>query len=49
MVEESPEGGYVARGLGVSIYTEAETMGELEDMVRDAVRCHFDEVVLFLE
>ncbi len=43
LVEESPEGGYVARGLGVSIYTEAETMGELEDMVRDAVRCHFDE------
>ena len=43
LVEESPEGGYIARGLGVSIYTEAESMVELEDMVRDAVRCHFDE------
>lgn len=43
LVEESPEGGYTARALGVSIYTEAETLDELEDMVRDAVRCHLDE------
>ncbi|MSQ14991.1 MAG: 2-oxoisovalerate dehydrogenase [Dehalococcoidia bacterium] len=42
-VEESPEGGYEARALGYSIYTEADSMEELKDMVRDAVRCHFDE------
>jgi hypothetical protein len=42
-VEESPEGGYEARALGESIFTQAETMEELKDMVRDAVRCHFDE------
>ena len=41
-VEESPEGGYEARALGDSIYTQAETFAELRDMVQDAVRCHFD-------
>ena len=43
VVAESPEGGYEARALGHSIYTEAGTLEELRDMVRDAVRCHFDE------
>jgi hypothetical protein len=42
-VEEAVEGGYVAHALGYSIFTQAETMDELRDMVRDAVRCHFDE------
>jgi hypothetical protein len=43
LVEESPEGGYLAKGLGVSIFTEAETMEELREMVKDAVHCHFDD------
>ena len=42
-VEESPEGGYEARALGYSIYTQAENLEELKQMVRDAVNCHFDE------
>jgi hypothetical protein len=42
-VEESPEGGYEARALGHAIFTQAETLEELRAMVRDAVRCHFDE------
>jgi len=42
-VEESPEGGYEARALGHPIFTQAETLEELRAMVRDAVRCHFDE------
>jgi hypothetical protein len=42
-VEESPEGGYEARALGYSIFTQAESMDELKAMVQDAVRCHFDE------
>lgn len=42
-VVESPEGGYEARALTASIFTEAETIAELEAAVRDAVRCHFDE------
>ena len=42
LVEESREGGYEARALGESIFTEAETWDELRDAVQDAVRCHFD-------
>lgn len=43
MVEEAPEGGYTARALGQSIFTEADTVEQLHEQVRDAVRCHFDE------
>ncbi|MFB0563063.1 MAG: 2-oxoisovalerate dehydrogenase [Candidatus Lokiarchaeia archaeon] len=43
LVEESAEGGYEARALGYSIYTEAEDLKELREAVRDAVRCHFEE------
>jgi hypothetical protein len=42
-VLESPEGGYEARALGHSIFTEADTLEELKVMLRDAVRCHFNE------
>lgn len=41
-VKESPEGGYEASALGYSIYTEAETLERLRELVKDAVRCHFD-------
>ena len=44
IVEESPEGGYEARALGYSIFTEGESLEELRKMVRDAVTCHFDEL-----
>ncbi len=43
LVQESPEGGYEARALGYAIYTQADTLDELRAMLRDAVRCHFDE------
>ena len=42
-VEESAEGGYTARALGASIFTEADDLEDLHAQVRDAVRCHFDE------
>lgn len=43
LVEEAAEGGYTARALGESIFTEADNLAELHEQVRDAVRCHFDE------
>ena len=43
LVEDSPEGGYEARALNASIYTEADTIDELRFMVKDAVECHFEE------
>jgi hypothetical protein len=42
-VEEAPEGGYAARALGHSIFTEADSLAGLREAVRDAVRCHFDD------
>ena len=41
-VQESPEGGYEARALDFSIFTEADSLDELKAMIRDAVSCHFD-------
>ncbi len=43
IVEEAPEGGFVARAVGVDIFTEADDLASLHAQVRDAVRCHFDE------
>ncbi len=43
IVEDSPEGGYIARALDLPIFTEADDRSSLQEHVRDAVRCHFDE------
>ena len=43
LIEEAVEGGFTARALGPSIFTEAETLDTLRQQVRDAVNCHFDE------
>ena len=43
MIEEAPEGGFTARALGHSIYTEAETWEELKEAAQEAVRVHFEE------
>ncbi|MBI2570534.1 MAG: 2-oxoisovalerate dehydrogenase [Candidatus Schekmanbacteria bacterium] len=43
IVEEAPEGGYLARALGEAIFAEADTLAELHELVRDAVQCHFEE------
>lgn len=42
IVEESIEGGYLAKALSAAIVTEADTLDELRTMVKDAVQCHFD-------
>jgi predicted RNase H-like HicB family nuclease len=41
IVEDSDEGGYTAKSLGYSIYTEGETLDELKENVKDAIKCHF--------
>ena len=43
IVEEAPDGGFTARALGTSIFTEADDLATLHQQVRDAVRCHFEE------
>jgi hypothetical protein len=42
LVEEAPQGGYTARALGASIFTEADDLAGMHEQVRDAVRCHFE-------
>jgi len=42
LVEEVPEGGYTARALGESIYTQADNIQQLHAAVRDSVHGHFD-------
>ena len=43
LVEDAAEGGVVARSLGYSIFTEADSYAELRAQVREAVHLHFDE------
>lgn len=43
LIEEAPEGGYTARALGHSIFTEGESVDEIRVAVRDAVYCHFED------
>jgi hypothetical protein len=43
IVEDAPEGRFIARGVGMDIITEADDLPSLHAQVGDAVRCHFDE------
>lgn len=42
LVETASEGGYTARALGESIFTEADDLDELCKNIREAVDCHFE-------
>jgi hypothetical protein len=42
-VTESLDGGYEAKAVGYSIYTQCDEYKELSETLRDAVKCHFDE------
>jgi hypothetical protein len=44
IVEESLEGGYEARAVGESIFTEADNIDELKININEAIRCHFNEI-----
>jgi predicted RNase H-like HicB family nuclease len=43
VVEHSDEGGYTAKALEHSIHTEGETLDELKENIKAAVKCHFDK------
>jgi hypothetical protein len=42
IVEESSEGGFEAKALGHSIFTEGDTIEELKQNIREAIHCHFE-------
>jgi predicted RNase H-like HicB family nuclease len=43
ILEEDPEGGFTARSLGFSIFTQGNTIDEMKEKIRDAIRCHFEK------
>jgi len=43
LVEEDVEDGFTAKGLGVAIFTEGETIDDLQKKIKDDILCHFDE------
>lgn len=43
IVEESVEGGYEAKALGESIFTDGGTVEELKQNIKEAIHCHFEE------
>lgn len=43
LVEDAQDGGFTARALGASIFSEADTIAELRTAVRDAVACHYGD------
>ena len=42
-VTEADAGGYNARAVGHSIFTQGHDWVDLKEMVKDAVLCHFDD------
>jgi predicted RNase H-like HicB family nuclease len=45
-VREAEEGGYFARALGHSIFTQGETWDELRGNVLEAATLHFEDVAV---
>jgi predicted RNase H-like HicB family nuclease len=43
LVEKAGEGGFQARALEHSIFTDAKTMENLKANIREAIHCHFDD------
>ena len=45
LVEQAEDGGFIAKAIHESIYTQADDIDELHANIRDAVACHFDTAV----
>jgi predicted RNase H-like HicB family nuclease len=43
--EDEADGGFTASALGYGIHTQGDTVEEVRTMVKDAVRCYFDETM----
>jgi hypothetical protein len=43
IVEESLDGGYEAKAIGASIFTQGEDLDDLKSQIKEAVNCHFEE------
>jgi hypothetical protein len=45
LIEDALEGGFTARSLGESIFTEAEDLPTLREQIKDAVKCHYEDEI----
>lgn len=45
VLEDEREGGYIARALGHSIFTQGDTLDALRANVREATDAYFDETM----
>jgi predicted RNase H-like HicB family nuclease len=43
LVEEDDEGGYIAKAINQSIFTQADSLQELRELIKDAVHCHYPD------
>lgn len=43
LIEDALEGGFTARAVGQSIFTEGDTLEQLKFNIKEAVECHFDD------
>ncbi|BAZ79250.1 MAG: 2-oxoisovalerate dehydrogenase E1 subunit beta [Sphaerospermopsis kisseleviana] len=43
LVEEDDEGGYIAKAINQSIFTQADSLPELRELIKDAVHCHYPD------
>ena len=41
--DDEVDGGYSANALGYGIHTQAETIEQIRDNIREAVECYFDD------
>lgn len=44
-VKESDEGGFEAKSIDFSIYTDGETMEDIKENIKESIHCHFDDNV----
>ena len=42
-IEESEDGGYTAKAVNFSIFTQGDDIDSLKLNIADAIKCHFDD------
>jgi hypothetical protein len=45
-IEQAAEGGFNARAIGESIFTQGESIEQIREAIREAVACHFGDHAL---
>jgi predicted RNase H-like HicB family nuclease len=45
LVEKDVDGGYIAKAVGAAIVTEADSIEQLREAVKEVVQCHYEDLV----